>query len=744
MLIHANMHFVIKQIHILFLLVILSFTSVAATTELPIITEIKQNTSSPIEAISQAQKALLMAKNTGEKQYEGELLKFIGSSYQILSEYDSALYYYNESKSFAELEKNKDLLSANLSNIGIIFQNQGQNKKALEVSLQALQIDKELQNTDNIISSLNMVAASYEKLGMYDKALDYQLQSVELCTKYNKNKALANAHFILANIYSKNGKQQQAKDYYFLAKKAYNNLFINDSTSFSILQASSEIDFAIGTLYMNLEQYDTAFVYITNAVSNKKRIDDKLGLSKCLLQLGNISFQQNNLDQALQYNFNALQYKLLLNDNDGKALIYSNIGKIKMRMGKLQEAITFIHKSNAIAESIAANFTLKENYQMLSQLYAKQTKFAEALEYKNKFIRVLDTIHKINGQRAVEEMSIRFETEKIEQQNKLLQKDNDLKQVTIKKQQLINYMLMGIAVLVFVIFVILFVQFRAKKRANELMQLKNEQLNKQKSKIQLQKSKIEEVNKDLTDSIHYAKRIQESMLGQPESVLNELADYFIYFKPKDIVSGDFYWAGKKDGKIILSAIDCTGHGVPGAFMSMLGDSYLNQIVYNYNITSPDEILNALNKEIREALNQEATQNQDGMDMVICTIDLEAKVVEFAMAKNPMIYIKNGELFKVRGENQPIGGGGYEHKPFTKHTLPIDSPVSFYMFSDGYQDQFGGPKNKKFMIKRMQTLLLENHNRPMFEQKQIMDNALCEWMENTEQIDDVVLIGFKIE
>ncbi|MEA3450601.1 MAG: SpoIIE family protein phosphatase, partial [Bacteroidota bacterium] len=281
-----------------------------------------------------------------------------------------------------------------------------------------------------------------------------------------------------------------------------------------------------------------------------------------------------------------------------------------------------------------------------------------------------------------------------------------------------------------------------KQRTHEIEQQKHE-IETQRDQLSDKNEEIQKINKDITSSIEYAKRIQTAMLPLKENINEHLKDYFILFKPRDIVSGDFYWFTHKNDKTYISAVDCTGHGVPGAFMSMIGAEMLTTIVNNKEIEDPAEILEHQNKYVRKALKQDATENQDGMDMALCVIDKKNKVLEFSGAKNPLFIIKDGELTKIRGNKQSIGG--YQFDSFIKHTINYKSPTWFYIFSDGYADQFGGPTEKaeKFMIKKFKAILLDIYQKPMNEQKEILDKEIKEWMKNARQTDDIIVIGFKL-
>ncbi len=266
------------------------------------------------------------------------------------------------------------------------------------------------------------------------------------------------------------------------------------------------------------------------------------------------------------------------------------------------------------------------------------------------------------------------------------------------------------------------------------------------TEIRQQSQLIMAQNKSITDSINYAKHIQRAMLPLDEKIAGALPNHFILFRPKDIVSGDYYWFAETDKYIIITAADCTGHGVPGAFMSMIGSQILTEIV-GEGITSPDLILTNQNRRIRKALKQDTTENHDGMDMALCTINKETHLVEFAGAKNQLVVIKNGELTEYKADKQGIGGSQLYGDDFQykKTSIEPDGNTWFYMFSDGYKDQFGGPDNSKFLIKRLRQLLLDIHDKSPEEQRKILNDTIQEWIDagKGEQTDDIILMGFKL-
>ncbi|MFH1005690.1 MAG: SpoIIE family protein phosphatase [Bacteroidota bacterium] len=269
----------------------------------------------------------------------------------------------------------------------------------------------------------------------------------------------------------------------------------------------------------------------------------------------------------------------------------------------------------------------------------------------------------------------------------------------------------------------------------------------QKAEIELQSRKIGVLYKQVTDSIHYAKRIQEAILPPDSFVEKLLPDSFILYKPKDIVSGDFYWIEKMKDKVLFAAVDCTGHGVPGAFMSIVGYNMLKQIINKHEIVQPSHMLDELSDNVSETLHQRSFEeaiSKDGMDMTLCSFNTKTKEMEFAGALNPMYIIRGGELFEIKGNKFPIGIFlEKETKKFTNHKIQMEKDDVVYIFSDGYIDQFGGPKGKKFMTSRFRNLLIDVHTKQMSEQKQILNNTIEQWRGKEEQVDDILVMGMRV-
>lgn len=266
----------------------------------------------------------------------------------------------------------------------------------------------------------------------------------------------------------------------------------------------------------------------------------------------------------------------------------------------------------------------------------------------------------------------------------------------------------------------------------------------QKEEIEHQSDKLEVLYKDITASIRYAKRLQDSILPQHEYIRSLLPESFVLFKPKDIVSGDFYWVQDSKDKVLFSAVDCTGHGVPGAFMSLIGANALSRIVGENGVEKPSVILDELNRLSSEALNKSTEGNEvrDGMDAAICSFDKSRNVLEYAGANNPLYLIRDSEVTQIKADKYAIASFEPNSKNYTNHEIEIKEGDVIYLFSDGYADQFGGERGKKFMYRRFRDLLISIKDKTPIEQKSILNSTIEDWRGVHEQVDDILIIGVK--
>jgi serine phosphatase RsbU (regulator of sigma subunit) len=264
-------------------------------------------------------------------------------------------------------------------------------------------------------------------------------------------------------------------------------------------------------------------------------------------------------------------------------------------------------------------------------------------------------------------------------------------------------------------------------------------------KVRERTTEIEAQKQEITSSIEYASRIQMAMLPVDEHFRTEFSDHFVLFKPRNIVSGDFYWIGENDKNIFFTVADCTGHGVPGAFMSTLGISTLNEIITNRKNLQANTVLNLLREKTKTSLHQTGKEGEaaDGMDIAFCILHKNRKTLEYSGAYIPLILIQGGEIKEYRGDRMPIGIYYKEKGPFTNFEINVKKGDTIYIFSDGFTDQFGGPDDGKYKRANLKKLLSEIYYKPMSEQKQILETVFEEWKGNEDQIDDVTIIGVKI-
>ncbi|MGQ9619560.1 MAG: YfiR/HmsC family protein [Bacteroidales bacterium] len=338
-----------------------------------------------------------------------------------------------------------------------------------------------------------------------------------------------------------------------------------------------------------------------------------------------------------------------------------------------------------------------------------------------------------------------------DQLNKINEQESKIKLQleTLEKQKLVLYFVIIALLLVGILAYNIFRAYKIKKEANIVLEEKNRLILAQKDEIEkqrdiaaAQRDQIAYQKKHITDSIMYAKRIQAALIPSLELFSDKL-EHFVLYKPLAIVSGDFYWVSSKDNMQVIIAADCTGHGVPGAFMSMLGVTLLNEIVNEKNILMPDQILNRLRDEVIKSLKQVADEEsvKDGMDAAVCTLDFNNNILYFAGANSPLYLVRRNELMHYRADKMPVAIH-YKMQPFTLHKIDVMKGDAFYIFSDGYADQFGGPAQKKFMSGKLKETLVEIAPEPMLKQGEILDRIFEEWRGDNPQVDDVTLIGVR--
>jgi len=601
-----------------------------------------------------------------------------------------------------------------------------------------------------------------------------------------KDKKTVNKFISEANSYISNDNIKEAANAYYKAglfcfeknlnKKAI--VYLKESATLygknKDLKKVMKIYSNIGLIYSNLDEYDKSLLYFQQSLKIRKSFGNEKDIASGLLDLAYILSVQQDYKNAVLNILKALDIANQIQEPRLVLISYNMLAENYQKAGNMQKAAEYMDKFATYRQHYEKSQTKErvseERIKSIAEISMKDAENrAKQLELelirKNKEIAEDTLNRKIKAREdslAIAEAKIALEKSKFEQ----AEKDRLLAEAKSKeekaRQRMISAVGISIIILILLIAFGLILNIRRRKKHNRQLQETNDEIERQKRNIELKNRelsdafyKIEEQNNDINASINYAVNIQSSMLPTQNSLQKMIPQSFILFKPRDKVSGDFYWfketlinPGKTNQlkKIFVSAIDCTGHGIPGAFLSMLSYNLLDNIVDQQKIYKPGEILDELHLGIRRSLHQNESRNRDGMDMALCSYTPEINLLEFSGAKNPVIYIKDNKLHRIKGSIKPIGGIIYdknESMKFKTTSIEIDSPTTVYIFSDGYADQIGEQTGRKLMTRFFRNLLGDIHNKPLNEQRDILDMFLKKWQGNTEQVDDIVVIGFKL-
>ncbi len=646
--------------------------------------------------------------------------------------------------------------------------------KTVEFAKQGLKLAQQLGYKKGLFKSHEMIFHGLQYSSNYTPAIPvlqkWMADADSLKDEYQK----AQCYNAMGLIFSQTGNYSKAIENYFKAIK------IDEGRSD---KASLAADYGnIALVYESLKKYEIALEYLNKAKQIDKEIGDKKGYANAIGNLSNLYDEMGDPKKALEYALEFLKSEEGSKNKSNLAAVLSNIGSLYDELGEKEKALNYYKKSLVLAEEIGNDETVLANqinigtlnldkkqyasareyflkaldlatqmgskphqsecYRMLALAYRGQNDFVKAYDYLDKFNQLKDTLLNEENSRQINQMSAMYEKDKQQLKIDALEKEKHLSEQVIEKQNNFRKVLVTVVILIILLAIVLLVAFVNKRKANQLLETRN-------NEIQRQSEIIEETNKSMTDSINYAKRIQEAFLPDKEVKYKLFPDAFVFYQPRDIVSGDFYWFAEKGGKKIIAAVDCTGHGVPGAFMSMIGIDQLNHIVLQGGITKPSEILNHLQKSIRAALKQDTNNEigtKDGMDMALLSFDTENNRVNYAGANRQLILIRRNEnkLEAIEADHASIGGLQFgEAKSFTNHELNLTKGDCLYIFTDGFSDQFGGPKGKKFRVKNLKELLVSISQKKMSEQEEILTATLSNWKGKLEQIDDILVIGVRI-
>ena len=612
---------------------------------------------------------------------------------------------------------------------GTFFFNKGENKKALLNYFKALAIVKEAGNQNFMSKCVNNIANCYDVMGIYDKALQYYFQSLKLKETLQLKNKIYISKLNIATVY------YNLKEY----KKAiaYSEEALTDCIKYQDELREGIIYHNLANNYSDLGDTPKAIAYFEKAIKIAVKTEDNTEYANSSLGLAHCYFEMKNFDKVLWYTQQALDTAKKYQLNIHVSSAENEFGEVYLMQKKYALAEKYLLAGLQDAKACQSTLNIKDAYLLLSKLYQDQKKMDQALHYYQLFSEVKDSLINDNKSQLLANLQENYEIEKKEAENKLLQTENELSGNTIKQQKRLNYLIVtGLALSLLFAFYI-FKSLKKQRQANTI-------ISRQKEEVHHQKEIVEEKQKEILDSIHYAKRIQRAVITSDDYLNQNLSDYFVFYQPKDIVSGDFYWALQLGKKFYIATADCTGHGVPGAFMSLLNISILNEVLMEKHILRPDLILNEARTDIIKALNPKGSEeSKDGMDCILACFDFENSRLTYAAANNAFYIVRNGELIICKADKMPVGKSPRDTEPINLQEVNLESGDVIYMLTDGLPDQFGGIKGKKFKYKQLEELLLAQAQKPMLEQRKILEKSFYDWKGNLEQVDDVLLIGIRI-
>lgn len=628
------------------------------------------------------------------------------------------------------LNKEDTSMVNHLNAISREFQKIGSYDSSLFYSNNALILAIKLKYQKGMAISYHFIGNNYYYQGNYNKSLKNYLKALSIREKMGDKKGVASTHQNIGNIYLYQGNY----------KKALNNLLqaLEIAKKIEDKQIIADVNNNIGIIYEQQKKYKQALSSYVQSLKIVKEIGDKKGIAAALYNIGNIYYYQGNVEGALNNYLQSLKIEEEIGNKEGIAASYTNIGVFYGEQGKFEESFRFLSKSLILSKEIGYKIISQTAYYSISNLYEKQGNYHQAYNYYKLYSETKDSIFDEESNKQIAEMQTKYETEKKEAENQLLTKDNALKDANLNSQRLFIYGISIVLILSIAMVILIFVGYKRKQQTNLLLEQKN-------TAIELQKNIIEKKNTQITDSIDYAKNIQDAILPLTSDIKATFSDAFILYQPKDIVSGDFYWFYHTEQYLFLSVIDCTGHGVPGAFMSLMAYNLLEKIVKQQNINNPSEILDRLNIAVLDILKQhhEESTAKFGMDMSLIRIDKATKQLAFSGAHNSLYIINNNQLTELKADAVSIGTKRQITSHFTNHTYQLIKKDQLYLFTDGYADQLGGENRKRFYSSQLKTLLTDTSTLPINEQQKALQHNFETWKGTIEQLDDVCIIGVKI-
>ncbi len=634
-------------------------------------------------------------------------------------------------------------------------------RAAIKYNKQAIDLAKKSFNEKYLGIAYKEAGTSYYYLGDYEKGVSFYLKYLRISENLHDSLGIAKAYNNLGMINMNTGKYKSALHYFSTSR----NLKISMRDTLSLSNTYNNM----GTCYRMLGDYKRAINYLNSALEIRIDQDEIKGIAESYHQVGTVEMLRGNADLAQGYLEKALAIKQELGDIYEIALTEIKLGELFRSQAEYAKAYTHTQAAIRIAEKYGSLEIMRDAYSELSYIYEYRGQYKKAINYNRKYQSLADSIEQQQNFKELAQLEAVYESEKAEVENKILRQRLVLDQADRERKEILIWAV-GFFLLMMVMFAMLqYKNIRKRIKMNEvLVQQKEEALKQnnvlfqqkeemfsqaeelavQTEALALSKEELEKAKNNITSSIKYSLRIQNAIFPERKS-LRKIIDYFIIYRPKDIVSGDFYWYAQSEDKqtTLIAAIDCTGHGVPGAFMSLIGHILLTEIIKSNKIYDPSKILNLLDKGVRNTLKQDITFNDDGMDVALCAIkhsqnknnDVE---VIFAGAKRPLYYFSDDKLLRIRGDIKPIGGRQSEFSTYTNYDLKLSKGDMLYLTTDGMVDQ-NDFLRKKYGTTRFTKTLSEIAYLPMISQKEALIYELENHQAAEEQRDDITILGVRI-
>jgi serine phosphatase RsbU (regulator of sigma subunit)/tetratricopeptide (TPR) repeat protein len=684
--------------------------------------------SDPEQSLTIATKALEDSKKLKFPKGTGNSLIQLGNLEQIKGNNEKAEEYNLKALEILSRADEKEGVAICYNNLGIIAHNGNDYTKATEFYRKSLDINRQINRKSGEATALYCLGTVNENQAKYDSALKYYLNAQTISELISDSRLIAYGKISLANVYF-------MMDNYSMSMK-YNEEAIGLYEKAGNYWGLLKVYTSLGQTAERIDSTSLAIWFYNQAMKITREIESPNDEANICFSLGQLYENSNRLDSAKILYQKANKNYRLVDSKENVALSLVALARLANYNYDFSRSKELLKEAKAITEEIKSPRTEVDIFREMSMTYSGLKDFRTAFYYLNRYSDLKDSLMTVEKQRQILELQTQYETDKKEKENELLRKDRKILQTTR------NSLIIG-ALLLVIIIVVVFRSLTVKKRDNRALKEQRDEINRQKEIVETQKTAI-------TDSIRYAKRIQSAMLP-PEDIVNQsFPDSFLLYLPRDIVSGDFYWIKKLDEKrIIICVADCTGHGVPGAFMSMLGMSLLNNIIsVNHTLIisnkfKPSDILNELRERIKGSLRQTGKDGEarDGMDLSLCIIDREAGVIKYSGANNPIYIVNNGMLTELKATRNPIGIYLNEIS-FTDQSSEAVPGSMVYLFSDGYSDQIGSG-GSKFLSKNFKKMLAEISNNPALEIRQIIHKKHLDWRAGEEQVDDILVLGFRI-